>query len=70
MTPQLRELILTRPSAAEIKNHLHKGNWRDLKTEGIRCAEQGLTSIEEMMRVCFIEEEPAKKTELVSESSD
>jgi type IV pilus assembly protein PilB len=70
MTPQLRELILTRPSATEIKNHLHKGNWRDLKTEGIRCAEQGLTSIEEMMRVCFIEEEPAKKIELVSESSD
>ncbi|MCK5270512.1 MAG: Flp pilus assembly complex ATPase component TadA, partial [Sedimentisphaerales bacterium] len=61
MNAQLRDLILTRPSAGEIKNYLMQGNWHDLKTEGIRCVEKGLTSIDEMMRACFIEESAANK---------
>ncbi len=56
MTSPLRQLILSRPSAGEIKEILRKGHWRDLKEEGIRCVEKGITTIEEMMRVCFIEE--------------
>jgi len=56
MTGEIRELILPRPSAAEIRKILRQKNWRDLKEEGMRCVEQGLTSIDEMMRVCFIEE--------------
>jgi type IV pilus assembly protein PilB len=67
ITPQLRSLILTRPSATEIKNLLtNLARWTDLKQAGMRCVEQGTTSIEEMMRVCFIEEaneEKAAKTE-------
>lgn len=56
MTTSMRELILTRPSASAIKALLRKDGWRDLKEEGLRCVEEGITSIEEMMRVCFIEE--------------
>ena len=57
MTSSLRELILRRPSAEQIKAHMRQGHWRELKQEGIRCVEQGVTSIDEMIRVCFIEED-------------
>ncbi len=71
MNAQLRDLILTRPSAGEIKNYLMQGNWHDLKTEGIRCVEKGLTSIDEMMRACFIEESAAnKEKEMIAENSN
>ncbi len=54
--PELRELILTRPSAGEIKSLMRsKGTWSELRDEGIKCVEQGLTSIDEMLRVCFVE---------------
>jgi len=57
MTPKLRNLILDKSSAAEIRSYLAGlGNWPDLRQEGMRCVEQGITSIEEMIRVCFIEE--------------
>ena len=56
MTPQLRQLILTRPGADEIKNLLKKTNWRDLKDVAIGYVERGITSIDEMLRVCFVEE--------------
>lgn len=57
MNPPLRNLILTRPSATQIKELLAKqGNWLDLKAAAMRYVEQGITSIEEMMRVCFVEE--------------
>lgn len=58
MTPTIRKLIIDKAGATEIKNHLvERGNWRDLRQEGMYCVEQGITSIEEMMRVCFIEEQ-------------
>ncbi len=56
LTPNLKELILTRPSAGQIKNILRQNDWKDIKEEGLRCVEQGVTSIDEMLRVCFIEE--------------
>ncbi|KPK78241.1 MAG: hypothetical protein AMJ79_00070 [Phycisphaerae bacterium SM23_30] len=71
MTLPIRDLILTRPSADEIKALLKKGPWRDLRQAGMLCVEQGITSIEEMMRVCFIEEESTSdKKELVAEVSE
>lgn len=71
MNAQLRDLILTRPSAGEIKNYLMHGNWHDLKAEGIRCVEKGLTSIDEMMRACFIEESAInKEKEMIAENSN
>ena len=59
MTPGLREIVLNRPSADEIKQSLAGKNWSDLKHEGLNCVEQGITSIDEMIRVCFIDEEGA-----------
>ncbi|MCP4708112.1 MAG: Flp pilus assembly complex ATPase component [Planctomycetes bacterium] len=73
MSPAMRELILTRPSADEVKNLIRTENWHDLREAGLRCVEQGVTSIEEMMRVCFIEEESGQlenKEELVTETSE
>jgi type IV pilus assembly protein PilB len=73
MTPSLRVLIMERHSTDEIKQYLMKGHWRSLKQEGISCVEQGITNIEEMMRVCFIEEEEeiikVTDNELVTENS-
>ncbi len=58
INPPLRNLILTRPGANEIKEMLmQQSSWRDLKQAGMYCVEQGITSIEEMMRVCYLEEE-------------
>ncbi|MBN2377533.1 MAG: Flp pilus assembly complex ATPase component TadA [Sedimentisphaerales bacterium] len=57
MTPGLREIVLNRPSTDEIRQSLSKGNWSDLKQEGLNCVEQGITSIDEMIRVCFIDED-------------
>lgn len=56
MTLPIRNVTLHRPSAGEIKSILRQGNWRDLKEEAMRYVEQGITTIEEMMRVCYIEE--------------
>ncbi len=57
MTTAIRQRILHRPSAAEIKQILRMNpGWRDLKEEAMRYVEQGLTSIDEMLRVCFVDE--------------
>ena len=57
MNSELRKLILTRPSANEIKSILsRRANFSELKTEGMRYVEQGVTSIDEMLRVCYVEQ--------------
>ncbi|MBN2211282.1 MAG: Flp pilus assembly complex ATPase component TadA [Sedimentisphaerales bacterium] len=57
MNGALRNLIIQRPSGHDIKQYLmEQKNWQDLRQQAIKCVEQGLTSIDEMMRVCFIEE--------------
>jgi type IV pilus assembly protein PilB len=69
MNQEIRTLILTHPSAAEIKKVLFKNShWRDLKLEGMRLVEQGITSIDEMLRVCFVEEneDPHFTTEMAA----
>ena len=74
MTAEVRNVILTRPSTEEIRMVLAKqSNWRELRDEGIRCVEQGITSIDEMLRVCFVEqsedEDPPNTPALTSASS-
>ena len=57
MTRDIRSIILQRPSATDIKRLLEKsGHWRDLKAAAMSLVEQGVTSIDEMMRVCYVEE--------------
>ena len=57
INPAVRSLILTHPSADEIRNLLARSSdWTDLRQAGIRLVEQGVTSIDELMRVCFIED--------------
>ncbi|MBN1844379.1 MAG: Flp pilus assembly complex ATPase component TadA [Sedimentisphaerales bacterium] len=58
VTPALRNLILQRPGANEINEMLSRQrHWWDLKQAGLLCVEQGVTSIDEMMRVCFLDEQ-------------
>ncbi len=56
MTAALRDLILQRPGSNEIRSHMKSGVWSDLKDQAMRYAEQGTTTIEEMLRVCYVEE--------------
>ena len=57
MTQEIRQLILSRPSAMQIKQVLvRQGRWVDLKTGAMAYVEQGITTIEEMLRVCYVEE--------------
>lgn len=51
VTENMRELILKRASAAEIKNLAIKEGMQTLRMEGINKAIEGLTSIEEILRV-------------------
>lgn len=51
VTENMRELILKRASAAEIKNLAIKEGMQTLRMEGINMAIEGLTSIEEILRV-------------------
>ena len=65
----LRQLILRRPSGTEIRNMLREqGNWRELKDEGLRLVKQGSTSIDEMLRVCFVEEVEDEPFSVAAES--
>ena len=69
MTSPIRELILTRPSSNELKILLRQGRWRDLKEEALRYVEQGITSIDEMLRVCYVEE-VGEQTEFKEQQSE
>jgi len=74
MNGALRNLILDRPSGHEIREYLAAHTpWEDLRRQALKCVEQGLTSIEEMMRVCFIEEAESsapQTPELVEETAE
>ena len=53
----IRSLILKRPSAGQLRDLLLSGhNWLDLKNAALRYVEKGITCIDEMLRVCFVEE--------------
>ena len=51
MSDPLRELVLSRASAADLKRAALHGGMKDLRIDGIRKAAQGVTSIEEVLRV-------------------
>ncbi|MCH9022261.1 MAG: type II/IV secretion system protein [Planctomycetes bacterium] len=73
MTPELRKLMLHRPSDGEIKSLLKKHGWEDLKRQAMRYVEEGKTSIDEIMRVCYVEEaedDPVKESEIMSEVAE
>jgi type IV pilus assembly protein PilB len=71
VNPALRSLILTRPGSNEIKEMLlQQSHWSDLKQAGMLCVEQGVTSIEEMMRVCFLEEEEGEEERFDTTSAE
>ena len=45
------------PSAGQLRDLLLSGhNWLDLKNAALRYVEKGITCIDEMLRVCFVEE--------------
>jgi len=72
MTAELRNLMLHRPSAGEIKRLLRQHGWEDLKQQAMQYVEEGKTSIDEIMRVCYVEEveeEPVSESEVLSELS-
>jgi type II secretory ATPase GspE/PulE/Tfp pilus assembly ATPase PilB-like protein len=65
MDDALRGTLLTDPSAHAIQAACVRSGMRMLKDEAFRLVEEGKTSIEEVMRVVFIEEsagEPLAKT--------
>ncbi len=51
MSDRLRELVLARASAAELKRVAIQDGMRDLRFDGLRKAARGVTSIEEVLRV-------------------
>ncbi|MCK5557576.1 MAG: Flp pilus assembly complex ATPase component TadA, partial [Candidatus Hydrogenedentes bacterium] len=56
MNETLRTTILKNPSFDELHEVCTKIGMRTLKDEGFRLAEEGITSLDEIMRVVFIEE--------------
>jgi type II secretory ATPase GspE/PulE/Tfp pilus assembly ATPase PilB-like protein len=51
MSDPLRELVLSRASAADLKRAALHGGMKDLRIDGLRKVAQGVTSIEEVLRV-------------------
>jgi type II secretory ATPase GspE/PulE/Tfp pilus assembly ATPase PilB-like protein len=56
MTDDIRNTILTDSSAHAIRGACIRSNMRMLKDEAFRLVEEGKTSLEEVMRVVFVEE--------------
>jgi len=56
LNDKIRELILQKASATQIKNIAKKIGFRTLKEAGIRKVEMGITSVEEVIRVTELEE--------------
>ena len=56
MDETLRKTILRNPSLDELREVAATSGMRTLKDEGFRLAEEGATSLDEVMRVVFIEE--------------
>jgi type IV pilus assembly protein PilB len=56
MDETLRKTVLRNPSLDELREVAATSGMRTLKDEGFRLAEEGATSLDEVMRVVFIEE--------------
>jgi len=56
MDETLRKTVLKNPSLDELREVAVKSGMRTLKDEGFRIVEEGATSLDEIMRVVFVEE--------------
>jgi len=56
MDEMLRKSVLRNPSLDELREASAKSRMRTLKDEGFRLVEEGATSLDEVMRVVFVEE--------------
>jgi len=56
MNEELRRMVLSNPSFDELREVSMTSDMRTLKDEGFRLVEQGLTSLDEVMRVVFVED--------------
>jgi len=59
----LRQLIHDRADEQEIRRYLRTRGWRPLREEGLRLAEQGRSTLEEVLRVTFSEQEMTIRAE-------
>lgn len=57
VTPELRNLIAENANVTSIRLQARKQGFRSLLEDGLRKAAKGLTSVEEVLRVCTLEEE-------------
>ncbi len=55
VTPELRQIIGKTPDLQAIQKHHRQHGGTTLLEEGIRCAEEGRTSIDEVMRVALFD---------------
>ncbi|GGO63615.1 GspE/PulE family protein [Bowmanella pacifica] len=56
VTPEIRELITQRAPVADIRELARKGGNRSLMEDGLLKASRGITSVEEVLRVCSQED--------------
>jgi type IV pilus assembly protein PilB len=56
MDEMLRGTVLRNPSLDQLREVSLKNGMRTLKDEGFRLVDEGVTSLDEVMRVVFVEE--------------
>ncbi|MBU0641576.1 MAG: Flp pilus assembly complex ATPase component TadA [Planctomycetes bacterium] len=59
----LRHLIHDEVGEEELKDHLRQRNWRDLRANGLRLAERGMATLEEVLRVTHVETDTRVRAE-------
>lgn len=57
VTPEIRKLVAAQASVSEIRAIARATGFRSLQMDGLRKAAQGLTTVEEVLRVCSSNEE-------------
>ena len=57
MTSEIRQLVANRANAMEIRKMAREQGFRSLMEDGFRKAARGLTTIDEVLRVCSLEDE-------------
>jgi len=55
MNDELRNLVLTRPSIVDLRNTRKRSGLRALNEEGLRLVQEGVSTVEEIVRVAFSE---------------
>jgi type II secretory ATPase GspE/PulE/Tfp pilus assembly ATPase PilB-like protein len=60
---ELRQVILRDPSADAVRNVAQRNEMRTLRDEAFRLVEEGQTTIDEILRVVFVDERRSRKEE-------